>query len=699
MTLGGAHRQDGMVVTPDVEKVSRGEMLATADDLLYRNPNDFIAGEVHKHVAFWDELTKPIVDRQEIMDWIKNKISISKYFTNFKGDFKGERYNHDTPLQKVFTNNPGCQKYGQFIARTIADRIESGAVSVWGIVGRDPSPHIVMPITVEPTKPRMCIDMRYVNLWTTSCPFKLDKLIEVSRYLDKSDYHFKCDDKSGYDHVLIEPKDRTYVGFQWAGVWYVNNTLPFGWKLSAYIYHTLGYCVTSYARSLGVPCIQYIDDRHGGGLKPGKETEWDSCQRAQAAAYILCKIAIQAGYFIALEKSVLRPVQSLVMLGLSVDSKTQSFAIPEEKKRKFLDLIDGILTVRAVLLSVVQKLMGKCISFILALPCARLYIRQMAIACGKSQKYGRSLIPIRGHLRQEIEQWKVILKTAGTFTWPVEGHRGLRVYTDSSQYKWGAVAQVDNKQIVVSDMWEEEKTDMPIVRKEAEAIFRALVAFKERISNGRVDALVDALPVVQAWNGGVPGSKACDLNEILKKLFNFCFSHNVRLTMTHVASSENEADSPSRDTSLSNAMLTSDAWQWLDNKFGPHHVDAMANCSNKQLPRYISQFGQVDCEGVNFFQHSFDKAERIYVYPPFVMVPATVKHIINQRQNATVIVPRGRFLQSYWPLVNQVARDVIKVASKGEMGIIQAPSRKGYVDCPLPCDLYVINFEWVVRKS
>ena len=41
----------------------------------------------------------------------------------------------------------------------------------------------------------------------------------------------------------------------------VNATLPFGWKESAFIYHSTGLAASSVTRDLGIPCSLYIDDR------------------------------------------------------------------------------------------------------------------------------------------------------------------------------------------------------------------------------------------------------------------------------------------------------------------------------------------------------------------------------------------------------------------------------------------------------
>jgi hypothetical protein len=45
-----------------------------------------------------------------------------------------------------------------------------------GRVGSVEPPHIVSPLTIEPTKPRMCINLMYLNNWIQDIPFSLDTL-------------------------------------------------------------------------------------------------------------------------------------------------------------------------------------------------------------------------------------------------------------------------------------------------------------------------------------------------------------------------------------------------------------------------------------------------------------------------------------------------------------------------------------------
>ena len=226
--------------------------------LFVRDPETFCGGEIHNHPAVWDRLSAPGPNRTEVMRWIIHRVSINQ------GHFGGVAYRSDTPVPRIFQNNVSCKPFADFISRTICERIEVGAVSVVGRVGECPPPLLVMPLTVEPNKPRLCQDQRYLNCWIKDMPFRLDSVIDLTCYVGKNHYQSKLDDKSGYDHVLMDDESRMYMGFQWGGWWFVNNVLPFGWKISPYIYQTLGMVATHELRRQHIPCSQYIDDLHLG---------------------------------------------------------------------------------------------------------------------------------------------------------------------------------------------------------------------------------------------------------------------------------------------------------------------------------------------------------------------------------------------------------------------------------------------------
>ena len=98
-------------------------------------------------------------------------------------------------------------------------------------------------------------------------PFTLDRLGDLPRYVSPDSYQTVLDDKSGSDHIFLYEDSRTFVGFQWGGWYFTYNTLPFGWKISPFVYHTTGLLPTHFFRSIGILCSLYIDDRHNGQLQ------------------------------------------------------------------------------------------------------------------------------------------------------------------------------------------------------------------------------------------------------------------------------------------------------------------------------------------------------------------------------------------------------------------------------------------------
>ena len=140
-------------------------------------------------------------------------------------------------------------------------------MSLLGRVGRVSRPYLVSRLTVERTKPRLCHDAHFLNLWMVDVLFKLDSLVHLPRNVGRESYQTIVDSKSGYDHLLLSEESRTYFGIQWGGWYFLYNTLPFSWKISPFSYHSTGLVATNFFRSLGIPCLLYIDDRHNGQLQ------------------------------------------------------------------------------------------------------------------------------------------------------------------------------------------------------------------------------------------------------------------------------------------------------------------------------------------------------------------------------------------------------------------------------------------------
>ena len=235
--------------------VSSGQVLASQKEVIFRDPSSFIPSELHNHYHEWETIA-PIGEADEVLSFIRNGVDVWTYFQPYKGKFAGQDYDSACPPPREFPNSPSCEKFKEFVNATIKERVRTGSLIFRGFISQVQPPHLVMPITVEPTTPRMCHNERFLNLWIHDHPFSLDYLSDLPRYVGCGHFQTVCDDKSGYDHLMLTPSSRTMFGLCWDGCYFVYAALPFGWKASAYVYHSTGLVAASYIRTLKVPCSQ-----------------------------------------------------------------------------------------------------------------------------------------------------------------------------------------------------------------------------------------------------------------------------------------------------------------------------------------------------------------------------------------------------------------------------------------------------------
>ena len=175
-------------------------------NLRFRNPDDFQAGSLHAQPAIWENLLSNVShEHVDLMDVIKEGVNVGQFLTHFKGD-------SDRPPPIVLENSKSCAQFLDFISTTILQWVSAGVLSAWGEIGQVSPPYLVLPLTVEPSKPRLCHDERYLNLWIKDLPFKLDHLSDLPRYVLPGHYQTTFDEKSGYQHVYLHPSSRTFFG-------------------------------------------------------------------------------------------------------------------------------------------------------------------------------------------------------------------------------------------------------------------------------------------------------------------------------------------------------------------------------------------------------------------------------------------------------------------------------------------------------
>ena len=199
-----------------------------------------------------------------VRPWIHDGVHIPSFFRPYKGVYKGRSFDSVIPHPMYFQNDGRCDDFKDFIAATIVQRLKEGSVKWLGRVGVDPPPRVVNALSVEPTKPRLILSMKAVNLFCKDTPFTLTPLTDIVRHIPENSFFTAMDDTQGYKHVALTEASYPFCGFEFAGHWFCDTTLPFGWKNSAYVYFTIGEVFSDWIRSCDIYTQLWIDDRFLG---------------------------------------------------------------------------------------------------------------------------------------------------------------------------------------------------------------------------------------------------------------------------------------------------------------------------------------------------------------------------------------------------------------------------------------------------
>lgn len=292
------------------------------------------------------------------------------------GSVCGVKFDGCTRLPRFQCKNTVPARFVSFVDDEIASLLKNGAI--------EPSfdDSHVCGLTIEPTKPRLCIDSRPVNLFVKDLDMSLPHLGTMLPLFSSNCVMFKVDDAKGYFHVLIAQDSRRFFTFRWRGKLYRYCVLPFGYKASPYIFCRLSDAFARFASRMCKCLIRtYIDDSVAVVYSP------PDCTRpplrvfteALTAVTAFLQLKTKAGFFVNYKpgKSFLFPNTVMPVLGILVDSTDGSFAVPETKREKFVTVLSNLLQENSWSLRVAQSIFGKLNAYMCALPPVRPFAEQL----------------------------------------------------------------------------------------------------------------------------------------------------------------------------------------------------------------------------------------------------------------------------------------------------------------------------------
>ena len=578
------------------------------------------------------------------------------------GTFQGMQLNSYYPEPQVFENYVP-QQFEGFMDSNIKEWLDLGVLEEWDKVklpSDPPIPVVVCPLEVEPKKPRGIWDGRYVNEFCRDIPFTMDNAAKIAEVSWKDAYLFKIDHKSGYFHIPLHKKSRKFFGVYWKGKYYVLTVLPFGWKPSPLVYHSVTEALNMYVRSLGIPGLGWIDDVIASTeqrfMNASDEEQFQSAFRAMV---VLTRILFKAGYFLGIKKCNLLPEKVLTYLGIDCDTLHQRFLVPEERVSKYVPILQELTSKQWVSYSQMERIVGKLVSLECAVPAGMWYTREqysalrlsgMLPSATKAAKE-RKFIKVSNQILEEWNTWIYFLQTNKGSPWKKFSNIFLQadISSDSSGRTFAGVVDFpqEDTRITAGD-FEGFMLQQDIQVKEGFALRATLqmlvLQVPERLKGKNIVCKVDNQVLKAVWERKGT-SHNLSLNSIGKDIYWLQFLGEFFLSLEYVKSEHNISDKFTRQSPGLEASLSQHSFMTLWNKWGPFEWDLMASSANvvkdptgKKL-RYFSRYFEQSSQGVNMFAQDLQFLNNVYCFPPLPIIGMVLKYLEQQKIDCVLILP------------------------------------------------------------
>lgn len=694
-------------------RVREGGALRNPWEPLWVRPEErFRAGCIADAAWFWTEYLLPEAElsHSEVMELRENLhcgIDVGRYFRHYTGEVKGVLCDSAMPPVLEERNKRLSLEDKTFIDAEVP-RLEAIGAVRRALV----KPRVVMPIGVARNsagKPRQIYDARCLNMFTQPDELHYDSLRIFHRGLAAGDYLITLDHKSGYHHWPVADDSRTYLGFQWRGVYYEWCVMPFGWSPACAIYNTASTVVAAFLRRSGVHTMVYLDDFGFG--QPGDKQQ----EALYRTLWLIMAVMYLAGYVVSLTKSQLIPRRIAVMLGFGVDTVAQRFFVPQDKLARIMELLKEAGTKPAMKLQELRSLVGKLQALSLAVPCVSVYLVRAYRVIAEATRANARSVKLTPGLLEDLADLRCLEQWTGLSKWRSETH--VRFETDASgAHGWGAVIWLPDGVVTVKGMFSEEEMGLDIMVKEAYTVVLALEAPEVygRVTNCFLDLFTDNEIVRFTL---LRGSVHYDLmRDIARRLVDWQIRNNVVIRTFRVSTKDNiVADTLSRsgmsgpgprafqDVGISDVLferVSSLARQ-------PFTIDLCASASSARCSRYVVPPGSADpmalMENAFLWAPKAGANEYVYCFPPFQLVSPMWRHLRLIGARGVFVVPNSPKEQWYGAVVAS-ALEVHRLACLGVgqnecvLTIFGVDGCRTEMQCP-PGGLLVAVFDFVGLSS
>ena len=484
-------------------------------------------------------------------------------------------------------------------------------------------------LVVKPDKLRLCFDLRHLNSFVVPAPCRYEGLPHLQHLARRDDWMFSFDLKDGFYHIPIAPEHRRFFTFDLQGTRFQFTTLCFGWNRSPWTFTKVMRVVVKHLRSRGLRLLPYVDDFLV--LSPSRSHALRARQLVDATLQRLGLRRNEA-------KSIWEPTQHINHLGLTIDTRRALFLVPPSRLHAIRSEARRLLG-RARLhrrwlpKRALARFCGLCLSTTLAVPPARLFTRALYTAISSRHLWNID-VRLSQQALTDLRWWADFdSRWNGRAIWIPPTTQTL--HTDASgSTGWGGVL---NRQVPAHGFWRPQQRPHHITWKELVAVRLSLQSFLRQLAGRSVHLWSDNTAVVRIVTTG--SSRSLDLMQELRKLWQFCAEHDIRLKADYVRTAINIADPWSRITDKTDWKLNPTHFARAAHRWGTPTVDRFATSNNAQVLRYNSLHADPQSEAQDAFTQDWS-ADHNWLNPPWDLLPEVVRKLQSEpAARATVVAP------------------------------------------------------------
>ena len=407
--------------------------------------------------------------------------------------------------------------------------------------------------------------------------------------------------------VHVHRSSQKYLCFQWRNRCYAFQGLPFGLNTAPRVFTKLLKPIAAYLRKRGIQIIVYFDNFLILG---------SSIEESKANTQLTLDLLQWLGFTINWEKSVLVPTQSLTFLGLSIDSQTMLFSLPERKVLNIQNRCQSLIGNPTPSAREVASLIAR-----LAIWQAPLHYRQLQIQLIKSLQASRdnyeTLMSLNSNAYTELQWWlqNIAIINGSTINPPAPE---LYITSDASKAGWDACCQ----SLTANGRWSSLEAKDHINVLELKAAFLATKAFLKDRSNITVCRRMDNTTAVAHVNNK-RGTRSPQLVNLTLELWQWCLQRSILITAQHLPGKlNNVADRESRE------FYDSSEWQIDPQVIKPFlrrfSVDLFASLLTALLPAYASWKPDPGATYTDAMTLNWSLLKG-YAFPPFSLIRPVLK--------------------------------------------------------------------------